>query len=105
VFGNLFGDLEKKQNELKDQLKKIEIEGSSSDGLIKLKVNALREILNIEIHEDLLTQDSKEKLEDILLSTLNDVLEKAKISESEHSKKLVTDMLPPGFSHMAGMIR
>ena len=81
----MFGDLMGMMGKLKETQEKVEatkkrldtvlIDEASSDGLLKITVNANRKIKTIEIADTLL-QD-KEQLEDYLILTLNKAIEKA----------------------------
>ncbi|MEZ4797755.1 MAG: YbaB/EbfC family nucleoid-associated protein [Flavobacteriaceae bacterium] len=81
MFGDLMGMMGKlketqaKVEATKVRLNSVYIDEASSDGLLKITVNANRVIKSITIDEELL-QD-KEQLEDYLILTLNKAIEKA----------------------------
>lgn len=82
---NMFGDIMGMMGKIKETQAKVEatkerlntvlIDEKSSDGLIKVTLNANRKIKNIIISEELLSD--KEMLEDYLINVLNNAIEKA----------------------------
>ena len=88
----MFGDLMGMMGKLKETQEKVEatkkrldtvlVDTESRDGLLKVTLTANRTLKNIEIDDSLL--EDKEQLEDYLILTLNDAIEKAtKINETE----------------------
>lgn len=100
MFGDLMGNMQEKQAELQKKLKTVviseEIEG------IKVEANALREILNISLPENLTQSTDKEELEDLLIVAINNVLTKAAEEEAKQSQSLLSDLLPPGMGNLLG---
>jgi DNA-binding protein YbaB len=102
MIGDLFGNIGAQQEQLKAKLDSIEFSESSQDGAITITATASKRILDISIHPEKLNPDDIEQLEDLLLITLNKVLDKAEEMASEQTQKLIQDMLPPGFGNMFG---
>lgn len=102
-FGNLFGDMQEKQEALKIKLKGMELVSESSDGKIKVSVNGVRMVTNISIDPSILNAENQEEIEDLLLATINQALEKAIELETNETQKLIKDMLPPGLGNLGGL--
>ncbi len=102
MFGDLLGNLESQQKELKQQLASLTVEGAAGDGAIKVVANANREIVNISIDPAVINVDDTEELEDLLLVALNRTLQLAAEMEAEETQKLLQNMLPPGFGDLGG---
>ncbi|APU70251.1 MAG: YbaB/EbfC family nucleoid-associated protein [Bacteroidota bacterium] len=88
MFGDMMGMMNKikeaqeKVEATKERMKTVMIDESSSDGLLKVTVNANREIKSINVADELM--DDKEQLEDYLILTLNKALSRAsEINERE----------------------
>lgn len=96
MFGNILGDMQKKQEELQNQLAQVEITAEAGGGAIKVTANALREILNISIDKSKLDWEDQEEVEDLLLTAVNRVLEQAADKEAAASQNLMGSLLPPG---------
>lgn len=103
MFGDMFGDLEKKQQEMRDQLSEIRVEADAGDGAIKVVANANRQIVNISINKDALDWEDVEQIEDLLTVAVNRALEKAATQEAEAAQKLMQDMMPPGMGDLSGL--
>jgi nucleoid-associated protein EbfC len=97
MLGNLFGDFEKKQKELLDKASDIIVEAKIEG--IKVVANGKKEIVNIAIEDPSLLQD-KERLEDLLVATINRALEEAGEKAAIEAQKAMEQMLPPGFGDL-----
>jgi len=104
MFGDLFGNFEEKQKELKKLLADIKIdEYAGDDNAIHVTANANREIVNISIDKEKIDLSDSEQLEDLLLITINRALEKAADAEASETQRLMQDMLPPGLGNLTNL--
>ena len=84
--------------EAQEGLDKIEVEGFSGGGLVKVRASAKGRIISIDIDASLLTADSKEMTEDLLVAALNDTRARADQAAHAEMQKMTAGMpLPPGF--------
>ncbi|WP_323026915.1 YbaB/EbfC family nucleoid-associated protein [Gelidibacter japonicus] len=88
MFGDMMGmmnklkETQKKVEETKERLNHVLVDEQSTDGKLKVTLTANRTIKSIVIDDELL-QD-KEMLEDYLIMTMNNAIEKAtRINEAE----------------------
>lgn len=88
MFGDMMGMLgklketRKKVEETKERLNTVFFQEVSPEGHVKVTISANREIKDISISDELLSQ--KERLEDVLVVTLNKAISKATdINEAE----------------------
>ena len=102
MFGDMFGNLEEKQKEMRQKLAQITVEAEAGGGAIRVTANANREIVNIAIDREKLDWDDKEMVEDLLTVAVNLALEKAAEKESGETQRFLKDMLPPGMEDMFG---
>lgn len=80
------------------QLDQIEVEGASGGGLVTVRATARGAVRGVAIDPSLLTADSKEMLEDLIVAAFNDAKAKADQAGSAEMGKLTAGMqLPPGF--------
>ncbi len=100
MFGDLFGNMEAQQKELRAKLANIEVEAQAGDGAVKVIANANREIKNIVLNQDMLDMNDIESLEDLLIVAINRALEQAAMREAEETRQSLAQMLPPGLSDM-----
>ena len=80
------------------ELDNIEVEGASGGGLVKVRATARGAVRGLTIDPSLLTAESKEMLEDLVVAAFNDAKTKADQAGSAEMGKLTAGMqLPPGF--------
>lgn len=81
-----------------DNLDKIEVEGASGGGLVKVKASAKGRIIGVDIDESLLAPSEKQMLEDLVTAAFNDARKKADEASSAEMSKMTSGLqLPPGF--------
>ena len=91
---NAQAELQKAQ----DNLDKVEVEGTSGGGLVKVKATAKGRILGIDLDESLLQPGEKSMVEDLLVAALNDARGKADAAANAEMQKMSSGLpLPPGF--------
>lgn len=79
-------------------LDKIEVEGVSGGGLVKVKATAKGRIIAVDIDDSLLQPSEKGMLEDLVAAAFNDAKTKADAASSQEMGKMTSGMsLPPGF--------
>lgn len=79
-------------------LDKIEVEGVSGGGLVRIRASAKGRIIAVEIDESLLAPSEKEVVEDLIAAAINDARSKAdQAAQGEMSKMTSGLQLPPGF--------
>ena len=59
------------------EVEESELEGSASGGLVKVKVNGNKNVLEVKIDPSVVDPDDVEMLEDLVLAALNDASSKA----------------------------
>ena len=81
-----------------DNLDKVEVEGASGGGLVRIKATAKGRILGVSIDDSLLVPAEKSMLEDLIAAALNDARAKADGAANEQMKAMTSGLpLPPGF--------
>ena len=99
-FTNLISQaklMQEKMKETQDALKKIEVNGESGGGSVKITMNGDGELKKVFIDPSLF-KDSKEILEDLIMAAHNDAKSKLKKKTSEEISKVTGGIdLPPGF--------
>lgn len=90
------------KKQMQDALTAIIVEGEAGGGMIKIKANAARQILDVSIDPSLDLTD-KEQLEDLILEATNRVIAAAAVKEQEESKAMMAKLLPPGMGDLGGL--
>ncbi|GKX68360.1 YbaB/EbfC family nucleoid-associated protein [Inconstantimicrobium mannanitabidum] len=98
-MNNLMKQAQKLQKQMEDtqkELESAEFEASVGGGAVSVKANGKKEILSINIKEEVVDPDDVEMLEDLILSAVNEVLRKAEEETSSKMGKLTGGMNIPG---------
>ena len=79
-------------------LDKVEVQGVSGGGMVKIRASAKGRIIGVEIDESLLAPSEKQMVEDLVAAAINDARAKADTA-AEAAMRDVTGglQLPPGF--------
>jgi DNA-binding YbaB/EbfC family protein len=89
------------QNKLmqaQEDLEKVEVEGVSGGGLVRIKASAKGRIINVDIDESLLVASEKQMVEDLVAAAINDARAKADVAATEAMRGATGGLqLPPGF--------
>jgi nucleoid-associated protein EbfC len=79
-------------------LDKVEVEGVSGGGLVRIRASAKGRIIAVDIDESLLQPSEKQMVEDLVAAALNDARGKADAAAGEAMRGATGDLqLPPGF--------
>ena len=81
-----------------DNLDKVEVEGASGGGLVKIKATAKGRILGVNVDDSLMQPSEKTMLEDLIVAAINDARGKADQAAAAEMQKMSAGLpLPPGF--------
>ena len=84
--------------EAQQNLDKIEVEGQSGGGLVKIRATAKGRILSLDVDESLLVPTEKDMVEDLIVAAINDARAKADAAAAPEMEKMTSGIpLPPGF--------
>lgn len=100
-LNEILGMANRVQEELtraQESLDKIEVEGLSGGGVVKVRATAKGRIIGVSIDEDLLAPSEKQILEDLIVAAFNDARKKADEASGTEMAKMTSGLpLPPGF--------
>ena len=89
------------QNKLlqaQDDLDKVEVEGVSGGGMVKIRASAKGRIIAVEIDESILRPSEKQMVEDLVAAAINDARSKADVAAQDAMRDVTGGLqLPPGF--------
>ncbi len=85
-------DVQKKIEQVQNQLSDMIIESESGGGMVKVKVNGKQEVLELDIDQTTLEED-KEVIEDLIVSALNKALSKAQADSQEKMNSVTGGMM------------
>src|SRR5678816_771425 len=78
-----------------ENLDKVEVEGVSGGGLVKIKATAKGRILGVSIDDSLLVPDEKSMLEDLIAAAINDARAKADAAAGEQMQAMTSGLPLP----------
>ena len=91
-------DVQTQMQQAQENLDKIEVEGVSGGGLVKIKATAKGRFVSVSIDESLLQPSEKTMVEDLITAALNDAKTKADAAAAPEMEKMTSGIpLPPGF--------
>jgi DNA-binding YbaB/EbfC family protein len=91
-------NVQEQMTRAQEQLDRIEVEGASGGGMVKVRATARGAVRGVSIDPSLLTTESREMLEDLIVAAFNDAKAKADQAGSAEMARLTAGMqLPPGF--------
>lgn len=85
-------NMEKKQGEIEEQ----EFETTAGGGAIKVVVNGKKEVLSIELKEEIVDPDDIEMLQDLIIVAINDAIKAADKELSDAMGSMTNGMKMPG---------
>src|SRR6188508_3329596 len=81
-----------------EDLDKVEVEGVSGGGMVRIRASAKGRIVAVEIDESLLAPSEKQMVEDLVAAAINDARAKADLAAQEAMRGATGGLqLPPGF--------
>ncbi len=90
-------ELKAKMEAMQAELDRIEVEGSSGGGLVKIKLSAKGELREINIDQSLLKAEEKEVLEDLIVAAHAEARRHAEAALQEKMQAVAGGLpLPPG---------
>lgn len=87
-------DMAKVQAELENKT----VTEESGGGMVKVIANGKKEIISINIDEEIAKSGDKEMLEDLIVAAVNKALQSAGKMAEEEMASITKGMLPPGFN-------
>ncbi len=99
-MGKMMKQLQKAQAgmaRLQEELAQKTVQGASGGGAVRVTANGQKELLSISIDPEVLTEENREMLEDLLLAAINGALKGVDEMVSAEMHKLTGALnLPPG---------
>lgn len=105
---DLFGKLKEvqvKMKEAQENLARIRVEGESGAGMVQAVVNGQKQLLELQIDDDLVKPDDKEMMKDLIIAAVNKAMTEADIIAKEEVRKSAGGVLPniPGLD-LGGLV-
>jgi nucleoid-associated protein EbfC len=90
-------EVQAKLQEAQEELGRLEVEGRSGGGMVRITMTGKGELKGVEIDPSLMTPSDKEMLEDLIIAAFADAKGKAERAAAEKMQSLTAGLpLPPG---------
>ena len=92
-------EVQEKMKQAQEGLTDITATGEAGAGLVKATVNGKKQLVNLEIDNDLIKPEDKEVMQDLVIAAVNKALEEVDTKAKEEMKKSTEGFIPniPGF--------
>ena len=81
-----------------EDLDRVEVEGVSGGGMVRIKASAKGRIIGVDIDPSLLAPSEKQMVEDLVAAAINDARAKADVAAQQAMQGVTGGLeLPPGF--------
>jgi len=89
--------MQEKMQAIQSEMERVEVEGESGGGMVRVTLTAKGQLKNISIDNQLLKADEKEILEDLIVTAHEDARKKTERLLEEKMKGVTAGLaLPPG---------
>ncbi len=99
-MGKILKQVQKAQTEMtkmQEQLGERTVQSSSGGGAVRAEVNGHKELLSLQIDPEVLSEENREMLEDLILAAVNEALKQVDEMIAGEMQKLTGGLnLPPG---------
>ncbi|HBQ60062.1 MAG TPA: hypothetical protein DD671_10690 [Balneolaceae bacterium] len=95
MFGKI-QEMQSKMQEAQEGLNDVIVEAEAGGGMVKVKANGNKQIVSIDMDEDVVDPADKEMLEDLIVAGVNKALEKAEEASKEKMQEMYKGMIPGG---------
>lgn len=98
-MNNMLRQMQKVQENMEKKQKEVEetvLEASSGGGMVNLKINGKKEIIELKIDKEVVDKDDVEMLEDLIISACNEGIRKADELMTSEMSKLTGGINIPG---------
>ena len=86
-------DLQDKIQHIDEKIKAIEVTKESGAGLVKATVNGTKQLLRLEVDEQLLAKEEKEMLQDLVIAAVNLAIEEVEEQKKGQTQQASLDLL------------
>lgn len=92
-------EVQEKMKAAQDNLVNVTASAESGAGMVKAVVNGQKQVISLEVDNDLIKPDDKEMMCDLIIAAVNKALEEVEIKAKEELKKSTEGVIPniPGF--------
>ncbi len=87
-------EVQAKVKEAQANLVNIKADGEAGAGMVKVRVNGLKQVESIDIDQDIIKPDDKEMIQDLTVAAVNKAMEEVEVLTKEEMKKNTEGLIP-----------
>jgi nucleoid-associated protein EbfC len=87
--------------QITEEMRKLRVTGIAGGGMVEFEVNGLMEAIRCRIDPQLITQNDRELLEDLVVAAVNQAISKGKQMHADKVRELTGGLPLPGVFHEA----
>ena len=96
-IGKMMKDLQKMQSKMQEGMDTLEVEGSAGGGVVTVKMNGKKELLEIKLSPEAITPDETDLMEDLLVAAVNEAGRKVDEEVERMTQGMTAGLkMPPG---------
>lgn len=95
-IGKLMKQAQKMQEQLNKAMEELEIEASAGGGMVTVRMNGQKQVLDVVIDPEVVDPEDVEMLQDLIVAAINDAARKVDEEMQGKMGSLTGGMLPPG---------
>jgi len=101
-LGNIAGmmksaqELQQRMGAMNDSLADVRVEGAAGGGMVTIEATAQQRVISCQIEEAIFAAGDREMIEELVVSAVNQALEKAKQAQADEMSKMAGDLNIPG---------
>lgn len=88
--------IQAKMAKLQEEMAEKEVSASAGGGAVTVTVNGKQEVVDVKIEKEVVDPEDVEMLQDLVMSAVNEALNKAQEMMAEEMKKITGGMKIPG---------
>lgn len=88
--------MQKDMLKAQEELQELTFEATAGGGMVKVVANGKKEIVDVEINEEVVDPDDVDMLQDLIIAATNDVLSQVEEKSNETMGKFTQGMNLPG---------
>nr|WP_026210683.1 YbaB/EbfC family nucleoid-associated protein [Flexithrix dorotheae] len=87
-------DVQAKIQEAQENLVNVKSSAESGGGMVKATVNGKKQVVELDIDDDLFKPEDKDMLKDLVIAAINKAMEDVEVKSKEELKKSTEGFLP-----------
>lgn len=98
-MGGMMKQMQKMQKEMlkaQEQLKEQTVEGTAGGGMVTVVMNGHKEVIDVQIKQEVVDPDDVEMLQDLVLAAINDALKQVDELVNKNMSKFTQGLNIPG---------